>query len=188
MPQVYFTTLQGIKDNSLIDTNVADKTMLIMLRTAENIYCQEVLSTMLYSLLKSNILANTLTTKQRILIENYILPYIYALVEMLAVDDLLVKLNENGVNASTPDNTVQKSQKELQQIKTHKVKAVNFLCGLLKSYIENNIADFPEYNDITTGVPAKKINNFGFYCDDDDYIRDNNYNDRDASSDDSEGI
>lgn len=188
MSKVYFISLQQIKDNTLLDTNISDKTLTVMLRTAQDIWLQELLGTSLFNLLKTNILANTITTKQRILIESYILNYLYALIEMLSVDDLLLKYSESGINSNNPQNTVQKSKDELSAIKVHKVKSVNFYAGLIKTYIENNISDFAEYEYTDEGVQAKKYNTYGFFLDDDDFEKDNEYWSREATNGKEESI
>lgn len=182
MAKVYFTNLTAVKENSLLDANISDKTLTVMLNRAQNTLLQELLGTPLFKLLKTNILNNILTAKQRILIEQYILDYIYALMEMLAVDDLLLKYSESGINSTTPDNTIQKTQRELSLIKITKVKSVNFYAGLIKTYIEDNIADFPEYESTDEGVKAKKYNTYGFFLDDDDFESDDNYKSRNASN------
>lgn len=188
MAKVYFTSLQQIKDNTLLDTNIQDKSVLIMLRTAEGTYTQELLGTDLYKLLKSNIQNNILTQKQRTLIEDYILPYEYALVEMLSLDDLLIKISD-AIYTSTPPNTIQRTKDELTTQKAHKERAVNFNAGLLKNYIYKNINDFPEYNtNDNGGIAPKPINNFGFFLDDNDYWEDDNYNTRNASQSGEESI
>lgn len=188
MAKVFFTNLSNIKENTLLDKNVNDKTLKVIQKTVENIWLQEILGTTLYKLLQNKILTNTLTTLQRELIEDYILDYVYALVEMLSVDDLLLKYSENGVYAPNPDKTVQIQLGQLQQQKTHKVKAVNFYAGLIKTFIENNIDDFAEYNEDDEGVPAKKIASYGFFLDDDDWVDDAQYNDRKASGNYGESI
>lgn len=187
MAKVYFTSLQQVKDNTLLDTNIQDKNVLIMLRTTENTFTQEILGTDLYKLLKANILANTLTTKQRTLIEDYILPYEYAVMEMLSLDDLLIKISD-AIYTSTPPNTVQRTKDELTTQKVHKERAVNFMAGLLKTYITNNIADFPQYETNLDGVQAKVYNNFGFFCPDEDFSDDDSYNTRKASQSGEESI
>jgi hypothetical protein len=188
MAKVYFSSLQQIKDNTLLDTNIQDKNVLIMQRNAENNFIQETLGTDLYVLLKQNIQGNTLTAKQRTLIESYILPYEYALIEMLSLDELLIKISDS-IYTSTPPNTIQRTKDELNGQKAHKERSVNTACGFLKNYIMKNIKDFPQYetND-NGGIPAKITQNYGFYCDDSDYYDDDRYNTRRASQSGEESI
>lgn len=188
MGLVHFSSLQNIKDNSLIDTNVGDKKMNVMLRTAEDTYLQELLGTPLFNVLKTNITSNELTTKQRELIQNYILNYLYVLIEFLAIEYLLTNYASTGVNVSTPDNTAQRTMNELSLTKTYKIRSVNYYAGLMKTFLENNITDFEEYNETDEGLPAKKINNYGIFFDDDDFIEDIEYNDRNANNRNEESI
>jgi len=187
MAKVYFTSIEQIKDNTLLDANIQNKNLLIMLRTAENTYTQELLGTDLYKLLKTNIQNNTLTTKQRVLIEEYILPYEYALIEMLALDDLLIKISDAVYSPNAP-NTIKPAKDELTTQKAHKERAVNFYAGLLKTYITNNLTYFPEYQTNLDGVQAKVYNNFGFFCPDEDFTEDDAYNRRRASQSGEESI
>jgi hypothetical protein len=188
MAKVYFCSLQQIKDNTLLDTNIQDKNVLIIQRNAENNFIQEVLGTDLYSLLKTNIQNNTLTAKQRTLIENYILPYEYALIEMLALDDLLIKISDS-IYTSSPPNTVQRTKNELNGQKAHKERSVNSAVCFLKNFLVKYIQDFPQYStNLDGGVPAKLTQNHGFYCDDDDYSEDNAYYSRRASQSGEESI
>ena len=191
MSKVFFTNVQAIKANSLIDDNVSDKAITIMLRTAQDIYCQELLGTELYKKLINNISTNSLTVKQRYLIENYLLVYIFSLVELLSIDDLLIKYAENGIYTTTPANSTQRTKDELTSIKMHKSKAVNMYAGLVKTYITaiDNQKDFPEYYNLDTdGIKATKITTFGFFLDDDDFQKDDQYKNRNANNQQEESI
>lgn len=188
MANYHFTTIQGIKENTLVDANTNEKTLKVIQKSAEDVWLQEVLGTPLYNTLKTAGLQNTLTAMQKTLIEDYILNYVYALVEMLVVEDLLLKYSNNGVYEPNPDKSVRAQESVLRQQKFHKDKAVNFYCGLLKTYIENNITSFTEYNEVDEGVPSKKVINHGFYLDDDDYLEDDNYYRRKAGGNFEEGI
>jgi len=173
--KVYLIDTNRVKENTLIDSSVSDKTLSIIIKTAHEIYLQELLGTPLYSTINTNIRNSGLTVMQDTLIKNYIIDYLYALVEYLSVDDLLLKLTDAGVNSVTPPNTQQRTKDELVSIKNHKEKALNFYAGLIKTFILNNISSFPEYNLSDSGVPAKKQNTFGFVVYDEDFTEDENY-------------
>lgn len=188
MTIVHFTSLDNIKNNTLIDTNVNDKYMNVMLRVAEDTWLQEILGTSLFNALKTGIVDNTLTDKQRTLIEDKILNYLYALMEMLAIEYLLTKYETNGVYVNTADNTAQRQYSELSATKVHKVRSVNYYAGLMKKYIDNNINDFEEYNETDEGLPAKKVNTRGFFIDTDIIIEDIEYYSRNATNNKEESI
>lgn len=185
---IYFTTLSDIKANTLLDDNISDDYMKVMLRICDDNYVQELLGTPLFNALKAGIRAKQLTDMQTTLIQDYILNYIYATMEYIAIDYLLTKFSNSGVNVSTPDSTAQRQYSELLSTRVHKTRSVNSYAGLLKTYVENNIEDFPEYNETDEGVPAKKINNYGFWFDADDDYDDDEYNDRKATNRNSESI
>lgn len=186
--KVYFIDPDRVKKNTLIDASVADKTLSIIINTAHQIYLQELLGTPLYSVLCTNARSSGLTAHQTTLINDYIIDYLYAVVEYLSIDDLLLKLTDAGVNSVTPPNTTQRTKDELVSIKAHKEKAMNFYAGLIKTYIQKYINYFPEYSDGDSGVPSKKYSTGGFVVYDEDFTEDDSYNDRIGSNINDESI
>jgi hypothetical protein len=176
--RVYLIDTERVKKNTLIDSSVSDKTLSIIIKTAHLIYLQELLGTPLFTKLNDNIIASGLTALQDTLIKDYILDYLYATVEYLSIDDLLIKLTDAGVNSTTPPNTQQRTKDELTSIKAHKEKAMNFYAGLIKTFILNNINSFPEYDLSDEGIQSKKYNTFGFVCYDEDFTEDANYHNK----------
>ena len=176
MQNTYFISTSKIKEQTHIDQNVSDKTLSIMLRTAEFRYCQELLGKPLYTTLKSGITNNKLTSYQRILVEDYVIPYEICVLEVLSFYDLLLKVSEAGINSTTPTNTQQRTKDELLTLRKHFEGNSNFAAGLLKDYIIENLKEFPEYEYIAKGLVPRKFGNSGFFLDSDDFAIDDSYN------------
>jgi hypothetical protein len=176
--KAHFCTIQQVKENSQLDQNIDEKYLKNILKSAEQVYLQELLSSTLFNKLVDGIADNTLTAKQKVLIQDYILDYLYALCEMLAVSDMLIKITNFGVFAPSPQNTTQKQSAELTTIKIHKERAVNHFAEFIKKYVAENIDDFSEYTSGGINDKPKTINGFGFYLDDDDFNRDVEYHRR----------
>jgi len=179
---VFFISIPNIKDNCLIDTNVSDKTLKISLRTCEETYTQELLGRSLYIALKTGVTNNTLTNYQRTLLEDYLIPYEYATIEVLAFYDMLLKISQAGINVTTPDHTQQKTKDELLTLRKHKERNANFYAGLTKDYIIENLQYFPEYSYIAKGLVPRKFGNSGFFLDEADFSKDDEYNRRRAEN------
>jgi hypothetical protein len=177
MSKAHFCSLESIKSNTQIDTNVQEKDLISVLKTVEQIYLQELLSPALYNRLIDGIAANSLTEKEKTLIQNYILDYIYAACELLSLDSLIIKITNFGVWSPSPDHTVAKQKAEMTVLRVRKEKTVNYYAGYIKDYINTNLVDFLDYNG-GIGAAPKKIINYGFYLDDDDFNRDVEYNRR----------
>lgn len=175
MSVVHFITTNYVRDNTQLDSTIDDKILITLITTAEDSYLQRVLSTTLYEKLKYNIAHGTLTVKQQYLGDYKIVKYLLAVIACNSVDDLILKYSQNGAYISTPNNTQQADIQRLERIQFNKQKDVNTYELLIKSYIEANLADFPEYND-TADIAAKKTRNFGFYIDPDNDYNDDLYN------------
>lgn len=178
MQEIYFISVSQMKENTHIDQTVSDKTLKILLRTLEVRYTQELLGRPLYLKLKSGVSGNTLTNYQRTLIEDYIIPYEFASADVLSFYDLLLKKSEAGILVVTPTNTEQKTQQELLVLRKHFEGTANFLAGLLKDYIVENLAQFPEYQYIAKGLVPRRFGNSGFFLDEADFTKDSEYNRR----------
>lgn len=172
MNRVYYIDTLKAKQNTVLDSSISDKTLSLIIKTAHQVYLQELLGSPLYNTLNTNYINSGLTTNQRTLIETYIIDYLYATVEYLAIDELLLKMSDAGINVVTPPNTMVKTKDELLTIRMHKSKAMNFYAGLIKIFVDGNpdLKFIYEILDNTQGVKAKKNNTFGFvtYDTDDD--------------------
>jgi hypothetical protein len=166
----------------MLDSSIDDKILKALITTAEDSYLQRVLSTTLYEKLKYNVAHGTLTVKQQYLGDNKILKYLLAIIQYISIDDLILKYSQNGAYISTPNNTAQADIQRLERIQFNKQKDVNTYETLIREYIEDNILDFPEFED-KTGIAAKKVRTFGFYCDDDNDVIDALYNRKVGKSD-----
>jgi hypothetical protein len=185
---LFFIDSTGLKDNTNIDKNVSDKLIKNLIKTAQNVYLQELLGRNLYLKLIDNYTNSTLTTKQSILIDDYIIDYLYAKCESLSVDVLIIKYAD-GVSRTTPNNTTQPSFDELKLIKINKEKEITMYEDLIKQYINDplNIDSFPEYNSNTDNyVNPVKAKTYGIYFEDSDL--DYEYNNRRAQNDQEQGI
>jgi hypothetical protein len=174
----HFVSIQQVKENTSLDQNIDEKYLINILKSAEEIFLQELLSSTLFNKLVDGIATNTLTDKQKTLVQDYILDYLYAVVEMLAVDDLILKITNYGVYTPSPDHTTQKQKGELTVIKSHKERAVLHFAEFIKRYISDNFEDFKEYVSGGINDKPKTINNFGFWFDDNIDNQDIDYNRR----------
>jgi hypothetical protein len=187
MAAIHFVDISYIKNNTNLDTSVNDKILVNILTSAEDSYLQLILGSSLYQTLQNGISTNTLTVKQKYLIDNKIIKYLLATIVYLSIDDLLVKYAASGVYANTPQNTIQLNTDQLTRIQNNKERDMNTYEYLIKSYIRDNQADFPEYES-QDDIKAQKVKNFGFYIDPDNREQDIRYNQKEGSNDFDENI
>jgi hypothetical protein len=164
---IFFTTINLVKQNTLIDSTVSDKVLTNILSDSHEVYLQEVLGNDLYVVLQNAVVNNNLTTKQKTLIDNYVVKYLFAVTEKLCLDDLYIKYTQNGVYSANPSNTSSKSIDELKSIKITKERKISVYEGLIKSFIEDNEDDFTEYFEVDQYIPPIEGQRYGFYFEED---------------------
>jgi hypothetical protein len=184
----YFITIEEIRENTVIDKNTDPVQLKIMLTQAHKRNLREILGIKLYDQLSLAIHNKTVTVKQRELIDGYVKDFLYSCMEMISVYTLFAKIGDSGVNMPNPQNVQNLSKEQLSSLRINKEGNVNYFGGLLKSYLEENIAFFPLYNETNTILDAKKINTWGFYIDPDIYLEDDLYYNRQAINDQEESI
>jgi hypothetical protein len=174
---VHFITTDYVKENTLIDTSVDDKIIKYMITRAEDRFLQTVLGTTLFEKLQYNIQYNSITVKQRFLIDNKIIKFLLAAIQFIAMNDVLAKYAENGAYTVTPQNTAQLTPQQVENIQINSEADMHVYEALIDTYIHQNIGDFPEY-DSKLDIESKKVRNFGFYLDSENDEKDKFYNER----------
>lgn len=176
MAVTFLLSTQNVKDNTVLDDNIGDNDLKNILYDAQDVELQQLLGTDLYDTILYNAKNYALTAKQTVLVDKYITRFLYAAVEYLSVDALLIKYDNIGVYEQSPDNSLQVDKDRLLRQIALKEGKMEYRAGLLKEYLKDNLNDFPEYNTNESGIPSVKIRTAGFFLDDDDYTRDYYYN------------
>lgn len=145
-----------LKEESTIDKNVSDKVINVYIKKAQEADLQDLLGRNLYIHLQNQVKNNTLTTKERELLSDYIVEYLITIVEQYLIEDQMLSIRNGGIIKGQPDNAVNASIEEIRIIRNSKEKLVRRYASFITSYINNNLDDFSTFNSNDNMVEPSK--------------------------------
>ncbi len=145
MRTAIFITEDYLKENTIINGNVDFKYILANLKMVEDMYIQTILGTNMYRELNQQIIANTVTSANAILIEEYIQPtMIYYLLSELPYD-MVYKWENKSIVKKNSDNSQSIELNELEKIAAKKLNVAMFYAQRLSDYLCANLTLYPAY-------------------------------------------
>lgn len=141
----FIITSQNLKDQSLVDQNVADFYCNQAIKISQDINLQQLIGENLYRAILAKIVGNTLTGKYKELVENYIYDYLYLDATSEIQIPLAFKNRNAGIVRTTDDNVESAAMEQVQYLKQYYRDRANFYAIGIKNFIEKNKTSFPEY-------------------------------------------
>jgi hypothetical protein len=145
MANVLFISEQYLKDNSVINTNVEFKQLRESIMTAQDMQIQQAIGSPMFEELKTQVIANTVTAANLILIEDYLQRAIMYWV--LADSPLLLsyKFTNKGIISHNSDNAVNASQNEINFLAQNYKKKAEWYTERVTAFLCANSTLYPTY-------------------------------------------
>jgi len=176
MATVLFIKTEDLKRNTIVDGSVDVDKFIPNIKIAQEIHIQRYLGTDLYKRLQAGIVANDLTTNERILLSDYIQDTLiyYAMADYLPF--AAVQVTNGGVFKHSPENSEGVSKNEIDWLAEKYRANANYYTKRLVDYLCHNTSLYPEYSTNTNNEisPTKRLNTGGWYLGDtgyDDYLK-----------------
>lgn len=150
MSNVFLISEAHIKENSIINNNVDSCYILPAIQTAQDIGIQPIIGTKLYNKIMSLVEEGTITgaTDYKVLLDDYIQPYLLNKVVADVQLPLQFKLRNQGVVQNATENTVTTSMRDIQYLIEDYNNKADFYANRLSAYLKANRSKYPEYCSI----------------------------------------
>jgi hypothetical protein len=167
MAQVLFISEQRLKSLTAIHDNVEPDDLMPYVVQAQDVYIQEILGTTLYNHLKDAIVADTLTSAETTLIDDYLANTAANYALYMALPTLNYKFKNKTVLSPSSEEAVNVGLDEIKFLRDSVKDTAQFYAQRAIDYLCNNSSDFPDYQNpnIDDGMlPNKKTQyNAGIY-------------------------
>ena len=152
MVKVYLISEKTLKTNSVINNNVDGMYLLPAIEYAQEAGLQPLLGTALYDKLQDLVEDTSITgnTDYKILLDNYVTPYLVAKVTADIQIPLAFKVRNQGIVQQTGENTYVPSIKDTQYVAQYYDNQANFYGQRLSDYLCANRTKYPEYGTRNT--------------------------------------
>jgi hypothetical protein len=156
---IYFTTVQNIKDKTTIDDSVDDKLILNSIYDSQRIDIEPILGTKLYKKIETDI-QNNITGVYKILLDDYIMPTLIKAVERRSVIYIYMKIRPKGI-INQDDITGHNVDTQMFNKLRHEIlDDFEYYSNRLKSFLI--YSDIEEYNGNTEDELKPNKNNAYF--------------------------
>lgn len=147
MARVLLISEATLKKNSVINNNVDGMYILPAIEYAQDAGLQPLLGTKLYNKLMDLVADGSIQTETdyKVLLDEYITPYLLNKVTADIQIPLTYKLRNQGVVQQTDANVYQPSMKDLQFVIQNYENKANFYGSRLSDYLHANHSKYPEF-------------------------------------------
>ena len=170
MSNVLFISEKTIKANTLINDNVGSEYILPAIRTAQDMGVQNLIGTQLFNKLKSLIadgsIENSENANYKLLLDDYIAPYLEWKVMADIQLPLAFKMRNSGVTQTNNEHQTNTVMKDAQTLSTFYDQKATFYSHRLSDYLLANQDLYPEYlawNNISDMKASAGAYNTGIY-------------------------
>lgn len=168
MARVYLISTETLKKNSIINNNVDDMYVLPAIEYSQDAGLQPLIGTKLYNKLMDLVADGSITgaTDYKMLLDEYITPYLINKVTANIQLPLTFKLRNQGVIQQTGDNTYVPSLKDTEYVVQHYENQANFYGNRMSDFLVANRTKYPEYCSIDSCADMhsnKNAYNTGIY-------------------------
>jgi hypothetical protein len=152
MARVLLLSEATLKKNSVVNNNVDGMYILPAIEYAQDAGLQPLIGTRLYEKLMNLVDSGEITgsTDYKILLDEYVTPYLVNKVTAEIQLPLAYKIRNQGVVQQTGNNTYLPSLRDTQLIKQDYENKANFYGSRLSDYLMANCKKFPEYKQRTS--------------------------------------
>ena len=146
--------------NTYLHDNINDDKMNILISRVQDTYLQDKLGTDFYNDLQTKSIAGTLTNDEQTLIDDYIAPCMFVMLEMKALYEMNIDFRNLAVGKINDTQITPLTQGEISMFENNKKKELEVLERVLIDYLCDNETLFPTYSSQDgTILPAKKTTN-----------------------------
>lgn len=149
---ILFISEQTLKDRSLLQDNVDPKLIKPTIKQAQDIYIEPILGTGLYRELQTQIAANTISTLNKTLLDNYVTDCLCWYVASEMVMSLGYKLTNKNVLRKNSENSETPSLSELFDLMEYYKNKAETYAQRMTNYLIEKISVYPLYNNAGNGV------------------------------------
>lgn len=155
MAKIYLIPISYIKEYSILDDNIDDKTIKTSILDAQEQYLEPILGTKLYDKLLSDTENGILHSNYQTLIQSKIWPYMLHAVCYKVALNLIYRVTNTSVVKDQNQTSTPISLQELNVMREERLQGMKYTEKKLRLYLQNNTTMFPEYYDIDIeGVQA----------------------------------
>jgi len=147
MAQVLFISEQRLKSLTAIHENVEPDDLMPYVVQAQDIYIQELLGTTFYNHLKDAIVANTLTTPETTLIDDYLANTAANYALYLALPTLNYKFKNKAVLSPSSEEAINVGLDEIKYLRDSVLDTAQFYAQRAIDFLCNNDSDYPTYQN-----------------------------------------
>ena len=162
MREVFLISEATLKSNSVINNNVDSSYILPAISFAQDSGLQPLIGTQLYKKLQNLIADGDIQKEEfseyKLLLDEYITPYLINKVTADIQLPLAYKLRNQGVVQNVNENTIQTPMKDAQYLIEFYENRAKFYANRLSDFLIANSTNYPEYNSVNScaDMPSDK--------------------------------
>lgn len=149
MKKIFLISEQTLKNETILGDNVGSEYIAPAIEASQDIYLQQLIGTMLleklYNLVDTNTIIEDSNSHYKLLIDEYITPFLKFKVLAEIVIPMSYKYRNSGVVQSTGDHYQQSTMKDATLVQNHYELRASFYAERLSKYLNTNSNSFPEY-------------------------------------------
>jgi hypothetical protein len=157
-----FISVQSIKDRTGLHANVDEKLVLPEIKTAQDMYILPALGSALYAELQTAVEANSFTTLQTTLLDDYIVDCLIYYVMSELPQGLSYQFYNKGLIRKTGENQESPSMQDMIDVANRYRARAEFYKQRLIKYLKQNNASYPNYLNFGSGIDSIKPDNEGY--------------------------
>jgi hypothetical protein len=161
MNYVLLTSSARIKKLTGVYENFYDEIISPFVLQAQDIYVQEKLGTTFFNNLKGRVSGNTITSLERVLLNDYIAPMLANYSVYLALPSIHYRIKNKSVLVGTSEEAQTASLQELNFLRSSILDVAQFYGERMREYLRANENSFPDY--ILYDVDFMKPNKLNTY-------------------------
>ena len=158
-----FVTADYIRDNTVIQGNVSTELIEPFIVTAQNVRIESIIGTGLFNDLITNIIANTITGNNKILLDDYIQPCLKEWVVYAALPFINYKLTNKAVSTKDSENSTSAELSEVIYLRTDVRNTAEYMSQRVTDYLKANPTLFPLYQNSGTGCDTIRPNSSNYF-------------------------
>ncbi len=145
--RVYFLSVDDLKSYTTVNYAVDDKLLENSIIDAQLIDIEPIIGTRLYKKLEQMITGSTVSGYYKILLDDYIWNTLIKASEKRSLVWVYAKIRNKGIQNQESDNSVSVEITIVNKLEMKLGQDFEFFSNKLKSYLTENVNNFPEYKN-----------------------------------------
>lgn len=160
-PNVILAGPNAVKTRTSVNQNVEESDLFVAVLSAQNVELQSVIGNRLLwklqDLVSNAEINNVSNTPYKVLLDNYIIPYLCTVAAMKVIPVVQFKIRNKGLVTTSDDKVYNAAFQEMKSVmellRTDSVTYAN----ILKEFLTKNRSDFPELTSSTDSVISSDL-------------------------------